>query len=102
MGRKPPDKRIFPRLPSPILRAVGSPGWHGPCFSKDMKIAPVGAGTRTGSRDEETTRVFHRPMLLPAPSEPLAPMEFPKPKPELYFHAPSPWPRGRFQIDPEA
>ena len=101
MGRKPPDKRIFPRLPARILRTVGSPGWHGPCFSKDMNIAPVGTGPRTGSRDEETTRVFQRPQL-PAPSEILAPTLFPKPKPELYFHAPSPWPRGRFQIDPEA
>jgi hypothetical protein len=66
-----------------------------------MNIAHMETGPRTGSRDEETTRVFLRPQL-PMPAELLPPAAFPKPRTELYFHAPSPWPRGRFQIDPEA
>jgi hypothetical protein len=54
----------------------------------------------SGSRDDETTRVFRRPALpVPAPQGPATVVLLLNQ--DLYLLAPSPWPRGQFQIDPE-
>jgi hypothetical protein len=65
-----------------------------------MRTEQATLGRRTGSRDEETTRFFQR-LVLPTPAEPRPMPEVSPAKANPYLLAPTPWPRGQFQIDPE-
>jgi hypothetical protein len=66
-----------------------------------MGIVKEKPGTRSGSRDDETTRKFFRPVQI-ATTEPRPVTMPPMPKEDPFLLAPSPWPRGQFRIDPES
>jgi len=65
-----------------------------------MTITLAASKRRAEVREEETTRVY-RKLTPPEPSKVLLLPNPPVRYQDIYHLAPSPWPRGQFQIDPE-